>query len=128
MTLSELRALAERDLYSPDSRRSSAGRWAVKALSAIEKKQWREATVALAHAITKRPEAYADGLLVIVRAKGGSASKGVSSPAKVAAARANGRKGGRPRTGRKVRESTRKPGETRGRKPKNKDQEKGGAE
>jgi hypothetical protein len=100
MTLSELRALSARDSASTDPRRKKAGEWAAKALKALEKKDWTAAIVALAHAIVKCPEGYADGMEVVERVKRAS----IKTPARAAASRENarkaaahGKKGGRPR-------------------------------
>lgn len=126
MTLADLRTLAERDSASPDPRTRKAGQYAQNALEALEKKDWTAAIVALAKAITKQADAYVPAILLVGRIRGGAAA----TPAQAAASRLNGAKGGRPRKypdgWRAAKQSTRKPGETRGRKPKNKDQEKGG--
>lgn len=119
MTLSELRALAASDSASTDPRRRKAGQYAGKAIGCLEKKDWQGAIVNLAHAITKRPEDYAAAFDIVRQSKSGS----VATPAHIAAARANGKLGGRPRIHPPgyLPPLTRKPGETRGRKPKNRD-------
>lgn len=93
MTLDTLSDMAAADAASTtDARRMMAGKYGLKAARYIRERDWDGATDALIRAASRRPE-YAQGLAVVEAARRGAAT----SDAKTAAARKNGKKGGRPR-------------------------------
>lgn len=93
MTLDQLRSQSASDEASGDARRIMAGGYARHAADALAHGDWSAATDYLLKAIARRPDDYAPALALVERCRGGASA----SPAKAAASRANGRKGGRPR-------------------------------
>lgn len=93
MTLAQLRQAAALDADDQlDAQRMMAGKYALKAIQALEARDYAGATDYLIQASARRPE-YAAALQVIGTARAGATKTG----AKAASARANGRLGGRPR-------------------------------
>lgn len=85
MTLAELRTLAENDT-------TTAGEPIRRALEAIDARRWTDAIRAIADAADLNPD-YLPAIPLV-----GTTWRGTTkTPAKIAAARANGKKGGRPR-------------------------------
>jgi hypothetical protein len=87
MTLAELRQTAKADP-------ALSGTHASAALDAIASKDWQLAKAELYKAATLNPEPYIPALPLVGVARAGS----TTSPRKLAAVRANGKKGGRPVT------------------------------
>ena len=93
MNLEQLRTRASADAADKtDARRMMAGAYGLKAVSAIEARDWSGATDYLIKAAA-RCQLYATALRIIDLARAGSAR----SEAKSEASRSNGKKGGRPR-------------------------------
>lgn len=93
MTLAEMQRLANADQKSRNARQHMAGAYATKALRAIAAKDWDGATQDAIRAC-ERSTNYAPLLTLIDAARRGS----ITSKARAAASRANGAKGGRPRS------------------------------
>jgi hypothetical protein len=87
MTLAELRAAAAKDP-------APSGTHARAAVDALDAKDWKTAQAEITKAATLDPAAYIPALPLVGVARAGS----VKSERKLAAVRANGKKGGRPVT------------------------------
>ena len=93
MNLDMLKTTATADAADKtDARRMMAGSYGLKAVAAIEARDWPGATDYLIKAASRRPQ-YAAALRIIDLARAGS----TRSEAKSEASRANGKKGGRPK-------------------------------
>lgn len=92
MEISDLESIAADATNQADARRMMAGAFVAKALRALREHDYAGARRYLIEAAHRRPE-IAGALRLVDAAERGAAK----SPAKSAAARANGRRGGRPR-------------------------------
>lgn len=93
MTINILQRLAAADEASGEPKRAAVGGYARRAVEALAAHDWEAATDWLLKAIARRPAAYAPALALVGQCRAGA----TGSAARAKAARANGRKGGRPR-------------------------------
>ena len=93
MKLADLKAMATADAAETvDARRMMAGKYAQKSVRALESRDWQGAVEFLIKAASRRPE-YAAAIALVEACRNGSKT----NPARAAASRENGKRGGRPR-------------------------------